>query len=50
MFGQCFKKISTDNMKKSRFYVYVYEFSVDYDSIDVDDTLDVHKYLTKSMI
>ena len=24
---------------------YVYDFSADYDSIDVDDLLDIHKYL-----
>ena len=24
---------------------YVYDFSVDYDGIDVDDILDIHKYL-----
>ena len=26
---------------------YVYDFSIGYDSIDVDDTLDIHKYLMK---
>ena len=26
---------------------YVYDFSVDYDAIVVDDTLDNHKYLMK---
>ena len=28
-------------------YGYVYDFSIGYDSIDVDDTLDIHKYLMK---
>ena len=31
-------------MKKSRLYWYIYDFSVDYDSIDIDDTSDIHKY------
>ena len=31
-------------MKKSRLNRYVYDFSVDYDSIAVDD---IHKYLIK---
>ena len=32
-------------MKKTRIYGYFYDFSVDYDNIDVDDILDIHKYL-----
>ena len=27
----------------------VYDFSVDYDATDVDDILDIHKYLMKKM-
>ena len=34
-------------MKKTRFNVYVYDFSVDYDTTDVDDVLDIYKYLIK---
>ena len=34
-------------MKKTGFNGYVYDFSVDYDSIDVGDILDIHKYLMK---
>ena len=34
-------------MKKTGFNVYVYDFSVDYDPIAVDDILDIHKYLMK---
>ena len=30
-------------MKKTRLNWYVYDFSVDYDAIAVDDTLDIHK-------
>ena len=31
-------------MKKTGLDGYVYDFSVDYDSIDVDYILDIHKY------
>ena len=34
-------------MKKTGFNGYVYDFSVDYDAIAVDNILDIHKYLTK---
>ena len=34
-------------MRKTGFNGYVYDFSVDYDAIDVDDTLDIHKYLMR---
>ena len=34
-------------MKKRESYGYVYDFSVDYDAIAVDDILDIHKYLMK---
>ena len=34
-------------MKKTGFNGYVYDFSVDYDAIAVDDILDIHKYLMK---
>ena len=36
-----------DNMKKTGLNDYVYDFSVDYDAIEVDDILDIHKYLMK---
>ena len=41
------KDWSTDNMKKKGFNGYVHDFSVDYDATDVDDIVDVHKYLMK---
>ena len=41
------KDWSTDNMKKTGFKGYVYDFSVDYDATDVDDIKDIHKYLMK---
>ena len=34
-------------MKKIRLIESVYDFSVDYDAISVDDMLDIHKYLMK---
>ena len=37
----------TDNMKKTGFNGYVYDFSVDYDATSVDDIKDIHKYLMK---
>ena len=44
----CLEKVSKDfsasNMKKTRFTGYIYDFSVDYDSVDVDDILDIHKF------
>ena len=45
--GNISKDWSVDNMKKTGFTGYVYDFSVDYDSIDVDDIKDIHKYLMK---
>ena len=37
-------------MKKTGLNGYVYDFSVDYDVIAVDDILDIHKYLMKKII
>ena len=34
-------------MKKTGLNVYIYDFSVDYDAITVDDILDIHNYLMK---
>ena len=48
--GSVSKDFSVDNMKKTRLYGYAYDFSVYYDTIDVDDILDIHKYLMKSMM
>ena len=38
------KDFSTSNMKKTGFNGYIYDFSVDYDSIEVSDIQDIHKY------
>ena len=34
-------------MKKTGFNGYVYNFSIDYYATDVDDIVDIHKYLMK---
>ena len=43
--GNISKDFSVDNIKKTGLNGYVYDFSVDYDAIAVDDILDIHKYL-----
>ena len=43
--GKISKDFSIDNMKKTGLNGYIYDFSVDYDAIAVDDILDIHKYL-----
>ena len=45
--GNISKDVFVDNMKKTRFYGYFYDFLVDYDAIAVNDILDIHKYLMK---
>ena len=45
--GNISKDWSADNMKKTGFNGYVYDFSVDYDAVVVDDILDIHKHLMK---
>ena len=45
--GHISKDWSLDNMKKTGLNGYVYGFNVDYDATDVDDILDIHKYLMK---
>ena len=41
------KDWSVDNMKKTGFNGYVYDFSVDYDPIDADNIKAIHNYLMK---
>ena len=38
---------SIDNMKRTGFNGYVYDFRVDYNPTDVDDIKNIHKYLMK---
>ena len=45
--GNISKDWTVDNMKKAGLNGYVYDFSVDYDAIAVDDIFDNHKYLIK---
>ena len=47
--GNILKDWSVDNRKKTGLNGYVYDFSVDYDAIAVDDILDIHNYLMKKM-
>ena len=43
--GNVSKDYSVDNMKKTGLNEYVYDFSVDYDAIEFDQILNIHKYL-----
>ena len=41
--GNISKDLSQDNMKKTGFNGYIYDFSTDYDTIAVSDILYIHK-------
>ena len=45
--GNISKDWPADNMKKTGFNWYVYDFSVDYNAADVDDIAGIYKYLMK---
>ena len=45
--GNISKHFSATNMKKTGLNGYVYDFTVDYDAVSIDDILDIHKYLMK---
>ena len=45
--GNISKDSSADNMKRTGFNGYVYDFSDDCGAIAVDDIKDIHKYLMK---
>ena len=45
--GNISKDWSIDNLKKTGFNGYVYDFSVDYNAIAADDIVDIHSYLMK---
>ena len=47
--GNISKDWSTYNMKKPGFNGYIYDFSVDSDATDVDNIVDIHKYLMKKI-
>ena len=48
--GNISKDWSVDNMKKTGFTGYVYDFSADYNAVIVDDIKDIHNYLMKKII
>ena len=45
--GNISKDWSVDNIKKTGFNGYIYDFSVDYDVTGVDDIKDIHNYFMK---
>ena len=45
--GNISKDWSTDNMKKTGLTGYVYDFSIDYNAVTVNDVKDIHIYLMK---
>ena len=45
--GNNSKDWPVDNMNKTGFNGYIYDFRVDYDATNVDDIKDIHKYLMK---
>ena len=47
--GNISKYWSIDNMKKTGLNGYVYDFSVNYDATDVNNIVDIHKYLMKKI-
>ena len=48
--GDVSKYVSVVNMKKAGLYGYLYNFLVDYDSIDIVNILNIHKKLMKKII
>ena len=47
--GNVSKDYSASSMKKNWNLMVIHDLSVDYDAIDVDDILDIHKHLMKKM-
>ena len=45
--GNISKDWTNDNMKKTGFNGYIYDFSTNYSAIATSDILDIHKYLMK---
>ena len=43
--GNISKDFASNNLKSTGLNRYAYDFSVDYDSIDVSDIINIHKYL-----
>ena len=40
--------MSIDNMNKTGFNDYIYDFSFDYDAISISDILEIHTYLMEN--
>ena len=47
--GNVSKYFSASNLKKTGFNGYIYDFSVDYNSIDVNHIKDIQKYFITKM-
>ena len=45
--GNISKDLSQDDMTKTGFNSYIYDFSADYNAIAIDNIKDIHKYLMK---
>ena len=45
--GNISKDWSVDNLRNTGLNRFVYDFSVDYDAVAVDNILDIHNYLMK---
>ena len=48
--GNLSKDFSADNMQKTGLIGSVYDFSVNYNAIAVDEILDIHKYLMRKIV
>ena len=48
--GNISKDWTNDNMKKTGFNGYIYDFSTNYNTINKSDILDIHRYLMKKII
>ena len=48
--GNISRDYTNDNMKKTRFNGYMFDSSINYNTIEAINTVDVHKYLMKNFI
>ena len=48
--GKIYKDWSVDDMKKTGFTGYIYDFGADYNVVTLDDIKVIHNYLMKKMI
>ena len=47
MYRKYLKRLVNRLYEKTGFNGYIYDFSVDYDATDVDNIIDIHRYLMK---